>query len=733
MIGSDGFARSRRWSLLLIAALALAACHGRGGFGDIDAARLKAADQHPEDWLSGGRDSSEGHYSPLDQINRQTVSRLGMAWDYDTGTTRGLEATPIVVDGVMFTSGVAGRVYALDGATGRQIWKFEPPVDMQVVRAACCDEVNRGVAVWKGKVYVAALDGWLYALDAKTGAVAWKSDTFIDHKRGYSSTGAPQVAGDVVVIGNAGAESDARGYVSAYDLDTGAMKWRFFTVPGPPDKPYEHPELVWAAKTWDAKSRWDVGGGGPAWDGMAYDPDLGLIYIGTGNAEIYPHKARSPSGGDNLFVCSILAIDAKTGKLAWYYQEVPGDQWDYDAINPFVLTTLKIGGADRRVLMQAAKDGFFYVLDRKSGQLLAANKFVQVNWAKSVDLKTGRPDIDAAAADYSTGPKLVRPATVGAHNWHPMAFDPQTGLVYLAATESGNILADSSREMKYRPGLWNTGITSALTEYILPGGEGLPEPMRAQLKGQTDLRMRTFLRAIDPASGKIAWEHEAPGGWWDKGGVLATAGGLVFQGDGPGELRVFDAATGKLIKQLDVGSTIMAAPMTYSIKGVQYVAVMAGWGGGGWSIAHPESAAYRNGNEGRIIVFKLDGAPPTKPPPIPPPGPVPKPPAQIASAAEVQRGSVLFKQNCSACHTNMTGSGAPDLTRMSQGVHGAFHDIVLGGALKAGGMPAWADVLSAKDADALHGYIISIEQEAYRAEQGGASAPKTDISRLKAG
>jgi quinohemoprotein ethanol dehydrogenase len=703
----------RRLALLLL--LALAACHGKGGFGDIDEARLAAA-AAPE-WLASGRDAGGSYYSPLDQIDRATVGRLGVAWEYDLGTSRGLEATPIVVDGVMFTSGVAGRVYALDAASGRLIWKFEPQVDPQVNRVACCDQVNRGVAVWKGRVYVAALDGRLYALDARTGAIAWTADTIVDHGRGYSSTGAPQVAGDVVVIGNAGGEADARGYVSAYDLKSGTLKWRFFTVPGPPQKPYEHPELAWAAKTWDPKSRWEFGGGGPVWDGMAYDPQQGLVYIGTGNAETYPRKTRSPSGGDNLFTCSILAIDARTGRLRWHYQEVPGDEWDFDADNPMILATLKVDGSDRPVLMQAAKDGFLYVLDRRSGRLLAAHKFVEVNWARDIDLKSGRPIEDAEAADYATGPKLVRPAPIGAHNWHPMAFDPQTGLVYLSAMESGGLTLDDSQQLAWRPGGWATGTQLALTAFIPPGGKGLPAAMLPAVKGAADVPMRTYLRAIEPLTGRIVWQAEAPGGWWDRAGVMATGGGLVFQGTGTGPLRVFDARTGEVLKQVDVQSTIMAAPMTYQIKGVQYVAVMAGWGGGGWGIAHPEGAAWRYGNEGRIIAFRLDGSAPRRREPTPPPGPIPAPPAQTGSPDELARGAQLFDRNCGSCHTNMDGSTAPDLKRMTPETHAAFGRIVLGGALKAGGMPQWDDVLSPADAEAIHAWLIAVQRQAYADQQ----------------
>ncbi len=473
--------------------------------GDIDRARLLQVDRHPEQWLTSGRDFGKGHYSPLTQIDRASVARLGLAWEYETRTDRGLEATPIVVDGVMFTSGVAGRVYALDAATGKALWTFEPPVDMQVARSTCCDIVNRGVAVWRGKVYVAALDGWLYALDAATGKVLWREDTFIDRKRGYSSTGAPEIAGDVVVIGNAGSEYDARGYVSAYGIEDGSLKWRFFTVPGPTGQPYEQPELVAAARTWDPHGDRRAGGGGTVWDGMVYDPQRDLLYLGTGNANTYPRKVRSPGGGDNLFACSILAIRPRTGRLAWYYQEVPGDQWDYDATQPMILTRLKVAGVQRDVLIHAAKNGFLYVLDRASGKLLAAHPFVKVTWAKSVDLATGRPVEDAAEVDYGTGPKLIYPATFGGHNWNPMAYSPQSGLLYLAAIEAGNILT-ALPQTSYQRGLNNSGVDIQYTGLIPNGGASLPEEQRRLLRDH-DLSMRAYLRAIDPLTGRLAWEQ----------------------------------------------------------------------------------------------------------------------------------------------------------------------------------------------------------------------------------
>lgn len=644
-------------------------------YGQVNLARLLAADKHPDEWLTSGRDFGKSHYSPLAQIDKETVGRLGFAWAYDTHTIRGLEATPIVVDGVMYASGPTGIAYALDAKTGKEIWTFDPKNNLAVNRESCCDEVNRGVAVWRGKVYVASFDGRLFALNAKTGAVVWHADTIVDHKRGYTSTGAPEVAGSVVVIGNAGGEFDARGYVSAYDLNTGKLAWRFFTVPPAPGQPLENPELKAAEKTWDPKSDWAMGGGGTVWGGMAYDPDLNLLYFGTGNGTFYDQSKRSPSGGDNLYISSLLAINPSTGRLAWYYQEVPGDQWDYDVVQPIILTTLTIDGKPRKVLMQASKDGFFYILDRATGKVLSANKFVPVTWADHVDLKTGRPAIEANARDFrnsSNGKgRFIEPSPMGGHNWNPMSYDPQTGLVYIPTIENGQ---------------------------------------ESQFSG------KTYLRAWDPIRGKAVW-NVGPADWWDHAGALSTAGGLVFQGDGAGHLRAYDAETGKLLKDIDVGTTIVAAPMTYEINGVQYVAVMAAWGGGGWSFPHPAAASYQRGNEGRILAFKLDGGATPLPALIPPPGPIPQPPPLTASAEKVKEGGALFGAHCTMCHINQPGGLAPDLRRMSPETHDAFNQIVLGGILKNAGMPPWNGVLSQADADAIHAYLISISWDAYKAQE----------------
>jgi quinohemoprotein ethanol dehydrogenase len=455
---------------------------------------------------------------------------------------------------------------------------------------------------------------------------------------------------------------------------------------------------------------------------MAYDPQLDLLYVGTGNAETYPRKTRSPSGGDNLFTSSILAIQARTGKLAWHYQEVPGDQWDYDSTQPMILTRLQVRGVPRDVLLHAPKNGFFYVLDRRSGELLSAQAFVHVNWAKSVDLHSGRPVEDADAADYATAPKLVFPASIGAHNWQPMAFDPRTSLVYLSATEAGNII-DRDDAQPFRKGLTNTWIQLLYTGAISDGGASLPPEKRRLLQGNPELVMRSYLRAIDPLTGRVAWQVQSAGGWWDRAGVLATAGGLVFQGSATGHMYTFNSETGQLLKDLNVRSSILAAPMSYAIDGVQFVAVMAAWGGGGWFIPHPGSAAMRYGNEGRIFAFRLDGAAPARRDSVAPPGPIPPPPTADASADVIAQGAVLFARNCSLCHLNMTGSEAPDLRRMNAGTHALFDDIVLGGAFKDAGMPRWDDVLSVADAHAIHAFLISQAQMAYLAQRRGEVQP----------
>lgn len=697
--------------------LALAGCSGLGG-GKADTSL--AADN----WSTTGGDSGKSHYSTLKDINAGNVAQLGLAWQAELGTGRGLEATPIVIDGIMYTSGVAGRAYAYDAATGKQLWAFEPQVDMQVNRTACCDMVNRGVAVAKGKVFVVSLDGWMYALDAKTGAVVWKADAVETRTRGDNSTGAPEVAGDVVVIGNAGAEYDTRGYVSAFDIETGKLAWRFHVVPSDPAKgPQESPALEAAVKTWSPKSRWDVGGGGAPWDAINYDPETGYVLVGTGNGGPYSVQKRSPGGGDNLYLSSIVALDPKTGELKWHYQETPGDSWDFTATQPMILTHMTIDGKDRSVILHAPKNGFLYVIDRATGKLIRANALVRMNWANGVDMKTGRPNLTPEHSDYTNGPKIVFPSTTGARNWHPATYDPETGLYIGSVQDMGNVIYTTPGAKPYQKKMLNNDASLFFTPDLVAILKTLPPPLAKQIEALPEMDWvrkdggGTQLRAIDPLTGKTKWAYKL-GGWQDRAGALATAGGLVFQGSVDGHFRVFDKATGKVLKDIDTGTAILAAPMTYRVGGVQYVAVMAAWGGGGYPYVPPYSATYKRGNAGRILVFKLGGGPVPIPAELPPIEVAAAPPAQApgVTPATIAMGQTLFFGNCALCHSNQLRSITPDLRRMNEGTHKVFNEIVLKGLLLLNGMPRWDDRLTETDVNAIHAYLIDLQAKT-RAEE----------------
>jgi quinohemoprotein ethanol dehydrogenase len=695
--------------------------------GDVTIKRLVSADQEPANWFTLGRDSAQSYFSPLDSINAKTVDRLGFAWAYDLGTKRGQEGTPVVVDGVMYASGYVGNVYAIDAATGLEKWRFDPPIVTQSMRNPCCDAVNRGVAVWEGRVYVASIDGQLYALDAATGKQIWTVDTITDHSSSYSSTGAPLIAGNVVVLGNSGGDMErtgVRGYVSAYDLKSGAFQWRFFTVPPPPGKKFEHPELAFAAKSWDPARSSKYAGGATVWDGMTYDPVLNLLYFGTGNPAPSRPRKVSDRSTDELFACSILALHPDTGRMAWYYQTTPGDQWDFDSTQKLVLADIKIAGQLQHVLMQANKNGFFYILDRRTGRVLSAKNFTFVNWASGIDLKTGRPMIQPQAEFYKKASN-VYPSSAGAHSWQPMSFDPATGLVYIPVADASNVLVNmpaNGGQLKHSAGASGTGGAvpdesydpAALKDLFGP----LPslESIQAERPGKL---VRELIRAWDPVKHETAWEHETSSGARSyDGGILSTAGNLVFQGHGTGELVVYAADTGVQLKTLQTGSHIMAAPITYAVDGVQYVAVQAGYGGAAIAgTIPPESVALKYDNENRILVFKLEGG--TVPlPALLSATPFPAPPPGTATEAELNRGGLKFAEQCGRCHAlgpNIT----PDLRKLSPGMHAAFKDIVLKGAFASVGMESFADILDEHDVDAIHAFLISQQRSAYEEQQKG--------------
>jgi quinohemoprotein ethanol dehydrogenase len=731
----DGM-RDSQWARTLImvaSTMTGAACHhehGAGATGSVgnspaakstagavDPARLAAAAEEPDQWFTPGRDANGSYYSPLADVNAGNVARLGFAWEYKLGTRRGLEATPLVIDGVMYAVGNFGHAYAIDAATGRELWHYDPHVDGQWGRYACCDAVSRGLAVWRGRVYVAALDGYLHAIDAATGHGVWKVDTLPERspKHPYTVTGAAMIAGEQVIVGSSGADfAGVRGYVGAFDLETGALRWRFYTVPrDPKEGPQDQPHLVKALGTWDPRHRWEAGsGGGTVWDGISYDPALDLVYVGTGNGAPYNIKEDGRHGGDDLYAAAIVAIHARSGELAWYYQTTPGDRWDYDSTQKMIFADLDLGHGVRKVLMQASKNGYYYVLDRATGELLSAYPFAYVNWTKGIDPKTGRP-IPNPAAEYADDPKLVFPASSGAHSWQPMSYDPELQRTFIPTMEWPMVYID----LAHRPaGLMEGWFTVNIVIPELYDTEGMKSlygklPSLAKLgKGLPPATSRGFLRAFDLRTHKLAWEVPTATSW--DGGVLSTAGGIVVQGDAAGFLNVYAAADGRQLAHLELGTGVLAAPMTYRIGGVQYVAVMAGYGGNAINYPLiPETAAFGHDNEGRILAFKLGGGTVPMPPTLRE-EPFPKPPAREGTAATVGRGEVLYNRFCVRCHSFGRGI-LPDLRRLSAEKHQIFFDIVLNGALTPAGMGRWDDVLTRKDAEALHAYIVEESWKAY--------------------
>jgi quinohemoprotein ethanol dehydrogenase len=685
-------------TLVLLLAACVAGCSGdRPGAAPesssrpalaVDAASIGLFQQRPSEWLSAGRTYSEQHYSPLDQITATNIAQLGVAWEANLASPRfGIEATPLVADGVLYVSSSWGRVFAFDAVSGRQLWFFDPKVEGAWLRQGCCKPVNRGVAVWKGKVFVGAFDGRLIAVDAATGQQLWSADT-TGHQPAYTITGAPRVVNGKVIIGNGGADFGVRGYVSAYDAETGKLTWRFYVVPGDPKKGFEHPELELAAKTWDPKRDWSIGGGGNAWDSFSYDPELDLLYIGTGNAGPWDPRVRNPGGGDSLFVSSILAIKSSTGRLAWHYQTTPADMWDFNATQNIVLADLDIAGRPRKVLMQAPKNGFFYVLDRVTGELLSADKYVRVNWAESVDLETGRP-IATGIGDWTQGVRLVFPSPYGGHNWQPMAYSPKTGLVYVPARDIG----------------WVWGATSPTWFYE---GYDLSKLTKENVREATE----GMLIAWDPLARKPVWSVRQK--TITNGGTLATAGGVVVQGTEDGYIRSYDAANGKLLREIFIGTGIVAAPISYSVGGVQYLAIAAGWNGVKTAPDEADAPApYDNG--GRLIALKLGGGPARVAEQRPHPPFFDEDTPQ--SLAAVQAGARLYHTYCYVCHTVTGESGViPDLRRMSPGTYESFDQIVRGGLLQPAGMASFADVLSSDDVMNIRSYVVDWAQRSRRGE-----------------
>jgi quinohemoprotein ethanol dehydrogenase len=662
----------------------------------IDDQRLINADSTPGDWLSNGRNYAETRYSELEQINKNNIKKLGLAWSYNLETNKGVEATPLVVGGKMYVTGPWSVVFALDAVTGKLIWKYDPLVPRKYLRIACCDVVNRGVALYKGKVYVGSLDGRLIALDVETGKPAWQVLT-LDTAKPYSVTGAPRVVDGKVIIGNGGAELGVRGYITAYDAETGKQAWRFYTVPGDPSKPFESEAMQTAVKTWNG-DWWKYGGGGTVWDAMAYDPDLKLLYIGTGNGSPWNRMYRSPDGGDNLYLSSIVAIDPSNGKMKWYFQTTPGETWDFTATQPLVLADLMIRGEMRKVIMQAPKNGIFYVIDRTNGKFISGRPYTFINWATGIDTVTGRP-IETDFSRYTKSNSEIFPGPLGAHNWQPMAFNLKTGLMYFPVRDL-SMMYGNNKIWKYNEvsvfasGLgWNTGI--GLDESVATRAEPNPPKFAERLV------------AWDPINQKVVWSYDHKGLW--NGGVLTTSAGLVFEGSADGRLIAFDATDGKLLWEKDLGTGIMAAPVTYKVGDTQYVSVAVGWGGAmGKSLKFTEQV-----NPGTVYTFALNRSSSM--------------PAYAKSVQkqrismpltgtdkQVQHGELLYDQYCSICHGEVISHGGniPGLTYSTEATHKLFKKILLEGILSEKGMPDFSARLSEDDAGDIQHFIFYSAAEA---------------------
>lgn len=656
----------------------------------VDDASITASDDNA-DWLTYGRTHSEQRFSPLRQVDEQSVKRLGLAWSVDLQTLRGLEATPLVSDGVLFTTSAWSVVYAIDARRGTVLWRYDPAVPKEHAKFVCCDVVNRGVALYHGRVYVGTIDGRLIALDARSGAPMWTVQT--TPKDGpYAITGAPRIANGRVVIGNAGSEYAARGFVSAYDAETGTLAWRTYMVPGDPSKPFESDTLRRAALTWSGEW-WKAGGGASPWDPIVYDPALDLIYVGTGNPSPWYSQLRGNKEGDNLYASSIVALKASTGEVTWHFQTTPGDSWDYDATQPITLADLVIDGAPRKVLMQPNKNAFFYVIDRETGKLISAKPYATMTWATGID-SAGRPILNPAARPTTAG-TLVSPADYGAHNWSPTSFNPVTGLLYVAVTDGGTLLHVVDPAFKLNTNDRAMGMDPRYNGPLRAKRDALPPPTGR-------------LVAWDPVARHEAWRVELP--VLRSGGTLSTAGNLVFQGRGDGVFAAYRATDGKLLWEFNAQVGIAAAPMTYAIDGVQYVAVLAAPPG---IFADPKIKV----GPGRLLVFALDGKDTLQPVTVRADKAIPPPAATTsASPSEIIEGGALYASFCRRCHNpdyNFVKSGAiPDLRRSNAATHATFDAIVRGGARQTLGMPSFANDLSADQARMIQAFVLDQARQA---------------------
>jgi quinohemoprotein ethanol dehydrogenase len=685
----------------LAAVLLQCAAAQAAGPAAVDAARLGKAASEPGQWLTVGRTTDEQRYSPLKQINTDNVKQLSLAWYLDFDSNRGQEATPLAIDGVLYFSTAWSKVKAVDARTGKLLWAYDPKVPGEFAGRGCCDLVNRGVAAWKGRIYVSTYDGRLVALDAGTGAVVWSTLT-LDHDKPVTSTGAPRIANGKVIIGNAGAEFGVRGYISAYDAETGRQLWRFYTVPGNPAEGKEPDYLNAAASTWNGDF-WKWGGGGTVWDGIVYDSRLNLLYIGTGNGSPWNRQYRGAGGGDNLYIASIIAVNPDTGQYVWHYQETPGDEWDYDATSPLMLADLKIEGRSRRVLMQASKNGIYYVLDARTGKLISARNFVPVSWTTGIDQLSGKPKMtDVDRYEITRKIAIVQPGGQGAHAWHPFSYDPQTGLAYFSVIQTSGLMK-AADTFNGKPMSSITGLAT-----------GLPPSTYEDQHSSAPRTASSQLIAWDPIKQSEVWRTPPHGSIGD--GVLSTAGGLVFQGTNKGQFIAYRADNGQPLWTFEAQTGVVAAASTFEVDGQEYVAVEAGYG----------LVPYGMSNQSRLLAFKLNGSASLPPAPPPPPPRVLNPPPSTASKEVIAAGQQVFADHCAMCHdTSYANRGAfPDL-RYSPAIGTAevMRTIVIDGAMQDGGMASFKGKVSPEELESIRAYLIDRANQAKAALAAAATRP----------
>jgi quinohemoprotein ethanol dehydrogenase len=663
-------------------------------------------------WPAYGRTFSESHYSPLSQINVATVQRLGLAWTLDLDVTNSI-AAPLAVDGVIYLGAGHGIVHAVDAKTGTLLWRYDAKAPQAAGAKMRVAWGIRGIAYWKGRVYAGTTDGRLIALNAKDGTLAWTVQT-VDPLNGATITGPPRAFNGKIVIGFAGEDfAPLRGYVTAYDAETGRQIWRFYTVPGQPgtkDDAASDDVMEMAARTWSGEW-WKRGGGGAVWNSFTYDPQYNRLYFGTGNGDPINWKIRSPAGGDNLFIASIVAVNADTGKYVWHYQTTPGDSWDYDSSCDMTLATLAIDGMPRRVMIHAAKNGFIYVIDRENGKLISAEKLGTVTWADHVDLATGKPVL-AMGAKYEDKPILLWPSFEAVHHWPPQSYSPRTGLVYVPTLEMPSEFGDQGINVEY----WNPKVGTP--EYAgLSLGNGGDVPVDAG---------RSVLKAWDPLASKARWQVETPG--ISNGGLMTTAGDLVFQGLADGYLHAYGAKDGKDLWRFFAGVAVTGVPITYSVEGKQYVTITAGPLGGATAGFGAISARWGwdpRVHPRRLLTFALDAR--ANLPPTPPRNAaVPLYAAQFkVDAAKVKAGAVEYPR-CVLCHGMgvVAGGVAPDLRASPVPLSAeAFDHVVHDGALVARGMPQFAE-LSEDELDSLRHFLRQAARDALASQLTPAAAAR---------